>query len=226
LESIKIKEDGFDMTQMTTRLKAPSVHYVSEHFKKDDPKELFIAMNEFAYHISKDSQQGVNACYWIEWVIEFESICKKKKEKCECERRIFAPVGDKFQMDVIWIIWDIILQESKKKKNSLLMKNIEALMNLFSIKFSGGIKKRRRFILYFAVLLLTENINYKTEIINDKTIVDGVTDKINVIYKQIKKNEISPQTDYLFNDIGKSNIEKTIEKLDKMKNLDSFIPRK
>ena len=35
------------------------------------------------------------------------------KETFECERRIFAPVQDKYQMDIIWIIWNVILENSK-----------------------------------------------------------------------------------------------------------------
>ena len=104
------------MTQITSRLKAPAISYIQPIFLKSDPKELFIAMNEFAYHISNISKQGVNACYWIEWIIEFEIICKKKGEKCLCERRSFAPVPEKCQMDIIWIIWDSIIYECKKKK--------------------------------------------------------------------------------------------------------------
>jgi hypothetical protein len=57
-------------------------------------------------------------------------------------------------------------------------------------------------------------MNYTINIIENQEIVQVIVSKINSIYKDIKKNEETPNTDYLFNNLNKSNLEKSIEKLD------------
>jgi hypothetical protein len=216
LEAVKIqKNDEFDMTQMASKLKAPSIDYAKAVFKSDDPKELYIAINEFAYHISSNSKNCVSACYWLEWLLEFESMCKQNKEMTVAETRTFAPVLDKFTKDPIWIIWDIILHECEDK-NPLVKKIIHALLELFSIKYTSGVKKKRRFIMYFAVNLLTENVDYNIDIINNKTSIDAIMKKIGLVYKDVKKNEITLGDDYLYHGLEKTNLDKTIQRLEKM----------
>ena len=98
-------------------------------------------------------------------------------------------------------------------------------MNLFCIKYTTGACKKRRYLLYFAVALLTEPVPMDIELITKKEMIQNITEKINEIYKQIKKNEHSPGTDYLFNNLdSQSNFEKSIRKLEMMEAID-FIPR-
>lgn len=225
-QAIKIKkQEEFDMTFIASKLKAPNINYAQNVFLKTDPKELFIAVNELGYHISKESKNSVNACYWLEWLLEYETICKKRKEKCECERRIFALVQDKYQMDPVWLIWDTILKESKRHNNIANDKIINALLTIFCIKYTSGVVKRRRFLIYFAISLLTEMVDLSSEIINTKykENINNIVKKVNTVYRDIKKNEMSPNTDYLTNGISeKSNLDKTIERLEKMNNLNGM----
>jgi len=217
LEAIKIqKADEFNMTHMASRLKAPKIKYVEDIFKPDDPKELFIAMNEFAYHLSKESKNSVSACYWLEWMLEYETLCKHKKELCLGETRQFAPIQDKFKNDIIWLVWDIILQECASKKNPLLTKIVNALLEIFSIKYSGGVKKRRKFLIYNAISILTDPLDLTIEIIANKNELDAIIKKIGIVYKDVKKNEVSLNVDYLYTGMERSNLDKTIERLEKM----------
>ena len=226
-DSIKIKKNDFDVTQITDKLKAPHVKYAEDVFLKEDPKELYVAINELAYNISEDGKNIINACYWIEWIIEFETICKSKKEKCKCDRRTNIPVESKNQMDIVWMIWDSFLKEASKR-SKIVIKIINALLNLFTLKYTSGCHKKRKNILYFVVSLLCENINTDEEIIrkSQQEIVSNILKKINTVYTQIKKNEMSPGTEYLFKDVKSYNLEKTIEKLETMNSFgENFIPR-
>ena len=73
------------------------------------------------------------------------------------------------------------------------------------------------------ITLLTEPLNFDIPIIKDINEINKIKQNINHIYKQIKKNEIQPQTSYLFNNLNTSK-NQTVEKLNIMENI-NFIPR-
>jgi len=226
-EEIKIKKKDFDMVQIGDKLKATGITYGQVVFMKEDPKEFFVAVNELAYNISEDGKNVINACYWIEWIMEFESICRSKKEKCKCERREKMPVDCKSQMDIIWIVWDVLLNECENKP-PIVKKVVYSLLNLFCLKYSQGIYRKRKFIIYFVVSILVENINVSScdELTKDKEFTSNIIKKIDSIYKQIKQNEESPNMEYLFKDTKTNNLEKTIQKLEKLNTFgDNFVPR-
>lgn len=81
--------------------------------------------------------------------------------------------------------------------------------------------------MYFAISLITESYSTDKEIITreNKDVIEVVIQKINSVYKQIKKNEIAPATDYLMHNVSRSDLEKTIEKIEKLNNL-QFLSKK
>lgn len=226
LNTIKIDKKEFDMSNLANKLKADKVHYANSIFGEGDPKELFIALNELAYNVSSMKNNNVQACYWIEWIISLETICKRdKKEPLKCANRHFIAVENKFKTDIVWMIWQVLLLEATQRGENI-KKIIDALLELFTIKYKRGSKRKRKMILYYAVALITEPVNLNIPIYTDCSEIKLMTEKINIIYNQVKANEIKPKTGYLFHSLTSSNrtIETTLKKLDKMSNL--MIPRK
>jgi hypothetical protein len=216
-EPVKIsKEEEFDMTQIALKLKAPNTSYGENIMKKQDPKELAIAINEFTYHISTDNNHLPNmalACYWVEWFIAFDQICKKKKQSCTAELRENVPVEFKFQKEIIWILWDAIFYALREDPFSL--KILNAILKLFCLKFTPASIRKRIHLIYFAVSIATEPYRRNIPMIEHKSVLDSTLGQIHAVYKQIKKSEVSPQTDYLFAGLHDPNsVEKSLQKMD------------
>ena len=149
------------------------------------------------------------------------------KEKIFCERRNFAKVDLKCQKDIIWIIWDIFLKESEKR-TKIVQKLMNALMSLFCLKYTSGCHKKRKNLMYLAISILCEDFTLEKEIIRHSQagLVNTIKQKINSVYVQIKKNEESTGTEYLFHGMKSSNLESTIKKLDAMNSFgETFVPR-
>ena len=73
--------------------------------------------------------------------------------------------------------------------------------------------------------MLTESCYIQTQMKNNTQMIEKIKSKIDLIYKEIKKSEEKPKTDYLFNNsINNNNLEKTIDKIDKLNTM-TFIPR-
>ena len=204
-DNIKILKDAMPMKAPTNDIS----------LLKDDPDELLIPLNEISYNIN--SKNCLGACHWIEWILELKNK--------SCERRMYN-VEPKLQMDIIWPLWDLFVLEAAKNTNKLVPKVVASLLTLFTLKYSTGCVRRRKYLLYFAVSLLCDGINVDEDILRDKTIVTNILQNIDLVYEQIKKNEITPNTEYLFKDVKTYNLEKTIEKLETMNSFgETFMPR-
>ena len=104
---------------------------------------------------------------------------------------------------------------SQDKKNN--ENTINALLSLFCIKYRPSSNRARKYLIYWAISILTEEINYNNPLIKNNNIIKNILNNIDLIYKQIKKNEKTPNTDYLFDGIKEeNNIDKSIKKLETM----------
>ena len=216
-EPVKIsKQEEFDMTQISLKLKAPNTSFGESILKKKDPKELTMAINEFTYHVSSYDGHLPNmalACYWVEWFIAFDQICKKKKHPCIGDLREHIPVEYKHQKEIIWILWDALFHVLREDAFSI--KILGAILNLFCLKFTPTSIRKRIHLIYFAVSIATEPYRRNIPMIEHKSVLDDTLAELYAVYKQVKKSEVSPQTDYLFAGLHDPNsTEKSLQKME------------
>ena len=103
---------------------------------------------------------------------------------------------------------------------------MDAVLSLFCIKYTTASCKKRRYLFYFAIALITEPVPTNIDLVSDKEIVKSVIDNIDEVYKQIKKNEVSPNTDYLFANLEKqNNFEKSMKKMELLESISNVPPK-
>lgn len=168
---------GKDISIVKSRLIAPTIEF-NKAFQSTDPKELFIPLNEFGYTLH--TKNCVSACYWIEWVLLFLS-----KNKCVAVEREFC---SKCKTDGIWLVWATLVAYAP---TPLAKKIMESLIHLFSMAYTPSVKEKRKYLLYYAVSLCCEPIHMDTDLIQDKKIIEIAYDKCWLMYKDIRKHEIS-----------------------------------
>jgi hypothetical protein len=222
IHPIKIKEDDLSLKNINHLLNAPTVHYAADIFKDGDPKEIFIALNEFIYNISSDAYSSRNASYWFEWILLLFKVYQKKKIKISIAPRINTNIQPKFQDDIIWIIWEALMAQSKKK-SALIERIIVSLYNIYCLRFTTGTKIKRKMLVYYAITIICDVYDHSIPLHSksNQILEEKYLHGINKIYKEMKKHEKQTNTDYLFSNLkeGKSNIEKTHKKLTILDNI-------
>ena len=88
------------------------------------------------------------------------------------------------------------------EKSNGIFKIVKSLLNIFCLRYKSSFKKRRKYLIYFAISLINEQVDNRIKIVNDITILKTVRENSKIIFKQIKKNEIRGKKESLFGDIG------------------------
>ena len=69
--------------------------------------------------------------------------------------------------------------------------------------------------------MITEPYNKLIPIVTDKSKLENTMLHIDTVYKQIKKNEHSPKTDYLFTGLNNNNsYQKSLQRMELMNSMD------
>jgi len=188
----KISRTDFEMTHLTEKLQAPTIEV---SLKDGDPMELLISVNEMSYHIRK--RDAISAIYWVEWILEYDAMRTSKKDKLICARRSDMEVQPKYQVEPIWIVWELLLNISDGTAAideniaggtaTLQQKVIQSLLNMFCASYS--VPRKRKYMIYIAVSILTETIDYEQALLNEKQIVESVIANVNDIYLRIKNSQ-------------------------------------
>ena len=161
------KEEGIPKT----RLKAPTIEF-NKAFRPNDPKELFIPINEFSYMLHE--KNAIGACFWIEWLLAFFH-----KRKCV--------LTDRQSKDPIWLVWETILVYAK---DTMVDKIVRASLSLFSAAYSPSSKEKRRFMMYYAITLCCEPVSFDVEIITNKKIIEQAYVKGDLLFQEKKLHEV------------------------------------
>jgi hypothetical protein len=171
---IPVFQFNFEIDKMYTNLKAPNVSYIQNYFKKGDPKEYYIPLNELMYHL-KETQNKMDIFYWIEWIIEYDAMLLKNKKQLQCVKRPFA-----VNTNIIWIIWELLLSFEKQP--------IDSLLELFSIKYKTN--KKKKCILFLCIMFIITKVDYNIPIL-DSSLLKNIEESINIAFEKIKKKEIA-----------------------------------
>lgn len=206
LHENKVKYDDLNIEIISKKLQATDYSYIANIFLQEDPREIYMALNEFAYHISNDSKNYNMACYWFEWIHTFDEHCRKKKQRLSCVPRNFSIV-QKGKTDVVWCVWHCLICQSQ-----LLGKGIEKLMSclcdLYQLKYDHNMSKKRKMVIYNAIYICTENVDFSIPLGNDLLSSEFLNTNTNKMYTVLKSSEIQLEKKILTNDDKINNMNK------------------
>lgn len=203
----------FKIETLYDNLKAPKIDYVNALYRDSDPKEYLVPCNEFIYHLTV-TKSKVDIVYWINWIIEYDILCRKKQKTILCESRaeIYTSSRENLERNIIWMIWEIVLKISIDVVNEMFQNIIDSILRLFSTRYTLTTNKKRTFMIYHAIeiLLFHKDIKTNTPIVNKTNCFERLEKNISVIFEQIKEKEMGNNDSSSSNNMSKMDIYQNI----------------
>ena len=226
LPKINIDED-FEYHNIQKRLCAKMNILPSHIIHFNDPDELRIIINEI-FTLSKNYQFGYDkCCYWIQWIFEWESLHKKQKKSFNVDNRYIPNISKKLSNDIVWILWETVLEEMKLRNDINIKKQILSLFNLYCHNFTLGKRKQRLPLLFHSIGYLTHKIKFNLPIRNNYQIFIQSQGNVNQLFYSKKiheqKNPVLPPKKEKKKKKSNSDIEIIHDKINIFNEIDSLI---
>ena len=210
IPSITITEYDISTNSLKNKILHKSVMLVDKVVVNSDPVEMQIVANEFANHLRNPgamirNKSGIieGSLYWVYWILKWDKLTYKKNKNYKCAVRNVNGVDKKFHNDIIWLVWNIIFNECKFRKNEMLTRRVNTLFNLFKRGYKPSFKNSRTCHLIHAILIITNKLqSYKMFPIDNSNYFKIIQScgNINSIYREIKnKSEKSEKIGNTYN---------------------------
>ena len=181
-----------DIPNLSKQTRATSVEFIKKYYLDDDPKDYYMLINEFTYHLEK-THDKTWILYWINCIVELDAHFNKQNKNYTCSvRKLPIPVLN--ETNIVWLVWYIILQESALLRSELIKKAIQSLFELFTIKYSKQTNKKQKSIIGVAALMLHHVSNLNVKLISNMEELSTLDEHMTSIFTTIKKNQVWEQT--------------------------------
>jgi len=175
-------EHDFTPMVIQENLKAPSSMYARSLMKQEDPMELYVPVNEFAYCMRPETRDSIRGLYWVSWILAYASKYKlDNKTHLVCSYRSNDYVEEKYLRSPVWIIWSVVMEAARTSPQSgTLGPYIDALYKMYCLRWGQGDLRKRLPFLITAILFVCESttLDIHYAVPHDITVVQQVVTNI------------------------------------------------
>jgi len=188
LPKVDLKAD-FEFSNIQQRMNATMKLLPEGLIRFTDPEELRIIMNEIFFNLKNTNGGYEKSCYWVQWLLQWEKRAKAQKRKFEIETREINGLNPKYGKDMIWLVWEVIFQETNLRDDTL-KHQVRALYLLFQYEYTSGKRNARIPYLYQSIGYLTLPLKTNVPVRRSQDIFMQTQCNINHLFKHKKLSEV------------------------------------
>jgi len=224
-KSVKIEDSDFNWIVIQSKIQSSMNILPDNILLFHDPDEFQIIINEI-YTMCKNKEFGYDKCrFWTAWLMKWISLHKKKKKPLNISTRDIINIDPKYCSDISWLLWSVIFEEAKQRKEKEITDQINSLYLLYKHDYTSGKQTSRISYIYNAYGLLTHEIDFSLPIHQEYDITIQVQTNVNKMFFMKKEFQSVKESKREKKKTKKSNVEKEkiSNKLDIFNEFDSLI---